>query len=102
MQVTRKMRLFTWADNETFFVKTLLSSVKGRYAEIPLLASLAASLAKYRPSLSVALADDLLEEVSLLSCKMRLPSVICQSRRFLASDVEGFQLHSNNQTTDLL
>lgn len=46
-------------------VRCILSAVKGRFEEIPLLASVAASLSKYRPSLGVSLGDALLEEVGL-------------------------------------
>ena len=44
-------------------VRCLLSAVKGRFSQIPMVASLAASLSKYHPTLGVALADSLLEEV---------------------------------------
>ena len=66
VQIARTVRRFPWKENEDYLVRCLLSGVKGRFSRIPLLASLAASLSKYHPTLAVALADDLLEEVSHL------------------------------------
>ena len=62
-QVTRKLRRFSWPEHEHYMVRCLLSAVKGRFSQIPMVASLAASLSKYHPTLGVALADALLEEV---------------------------------------
>ncbi|KAK9809827.1 hypothetical protein WJX73_010709 [Symbiochloris irregularis] len=62
-KVQRKLRRFPWAEHEAYLVRCLLRTVKGGYARVATTASLVASLSRYHPSLSVALADCLLEEV---------------------------------------
>lgn len=72
MQVLRKLRKLAWAENEAYLVRVMLKAVKGRFSQVPQVASLASGLARYHPSLGVAFVDALLEEVSqsvsLLSC----------------------------------
>lgn len=63
MQVLRKLRKLSWAENEEYLVRTMLKAVKGRFSQVPQVASLAAGLARYHPSLGVAFVDALLEEV---------------------------------------
>lgn len=63
VQVLRKLRRLPWAEQEGYVVKCMLASAKGRYTDLPLVASLAAGLARYHPSLGVALPDALLEQV---------------------------------------
>ena len=46
-------------------MRCLLRSARQRFASAALVASLAAGLSKYRPSLAVALVDALLEEIRL-------------------------------------
>ena len=65
MQVLRKLRRCPWAQSEAYLVKCLLRTVKGSFSHIAITASITASLSRYHPSLSVALADCLLEEVPL-------------------------------------
>lgn len=62
-QVLRKLRKLPWAENEEYLVRTMLKAVKGRFSQVPQIASLAAGLARYHPSLGVAFVDALLEEV---------------------------------------
>lgn len=61
-QVLRKLRRLAWAENEVYVVRCMLAAAKGRYDDLPLVASLAAGLSRYHPSLAVALPDALLEE----------------------------------------
>lgn len=63
-QVVKTLRRYSWKEDEDYFARCMLSGVKGRFSRIPLLASLAASLSKYHPTIAVTLADELLEEVS--------------------------------------
>ena len=63
MQILRKLRKLAWAENEHYLVRTMLKAVKGRFSQVPQVASLAAGLARYHPSLGVAFVDALLEEV---------------------------------------
>lgn len=63
LQILRKLRKLSWAENERYLVRTLLKAVKGRFSQVPQVASLAAGLARYHPSLGVAFVDALLEEV---------------------------------------
>ncbi|KAK9907680.1 hypothetical protein WJX75_008040 [Coccomyxa subellipsoidea] len=63
--VLRKLRRLAWAENEAYMVRCMLAAAKGRYDDLPLVASLAAGLSRYHPSLAVALPDALLEEVRL-------------------------------------
>ena len=64
MQVLRKLRKLAWAENEAYLVRVMLKAVKGRFSQVPQVASLASGLARYHPSLGVAFVDALLEEVS--------------------------------------
>ncbi len=50
---------------EAALVRCLLRSARQRFASAALVASLAAGLSKYRPSLAIALVDALLEEIRL-------------------------------------
>ena len=63
-QVLKKLRRLPWAASEPYLVRVLLKASKGRFSHIPLVASLAANLNRYHPSLGVAVVDALLEEVS--------------------------------------
>ena len=60
----KKLRRLPWAASEPYLVRVLLKASKGRFSHIPLVASLAANLNRYHPSLGVAVVDALLEEVS--------------------------------------
>ena len=52
----------------------MLKAVKGRFSQVPQVASLASGLARYHPSLGVAFVDALLEEVSIfVSMSSALP-----------------------------
>ncbi|KAL4452134.1 hypothetical protein ABPG75_007796 [Micractinium tetrahymenae] len=63
-KVLKKLRRLPWAQHERYLVKTLLrASHKGRYSQIPHIASLAAGLTRYHPSLGVALVDEVLESI---------------------------------------
>lgn len=64
MQVLRKLRKLAWAENEAYLVRVMLKAVKGRFSQVPQVASLISGLARYHPSLGVAFVDALLEEVS--------------------------------------
>lgn len=105
MQVTKGLRRVQWAENEYFLVRCLLSGVKGRFSRIPLLASLAASLSKYHPTLGVALADELLEEVILGAkvCFMAAwhGTLVLQLVLFVFPVVLGNLLFPGNLTTKL-
>lgn len=64
-QVLKKLRRLPWAASEPYLLKTLVrASYKGRFSQIPHIASLAAGLARYHPSLGVALVDEVLESVA--------------------------------------
>lgn len=61
----KKLRRLPWAASEGYLLKTLVrASHKGRFSQIPHIASLAAGLARYHPSLGVALVDEVLEAVA--------------------------------------
>ena len=60
----RKLRKLAWAENEAYLVRVMLKAVKGRFSQVPQVASLASGLARYHPSLGVAFVDALLEEVN--------------------------------------
>ena len=63
-KVLKKLRRLPWAAHERYLVRTLVrASHKGRFSQIPAIASLAAGLARYHPSLGVALVDEVLEAV---------------------------------------
>ena len=62
-QVLRKLRRLPWGEYEPYVVRTMLRATKGRYDDLPYVAALCGGLSQYRPSLGVALADALLEEV---------------------------------------
>lgn len=62
-QVLKKLRKLTWAENEAYLVRMMLKAVKGRFSQVPQVASLASGLSRYHPSLGVAFVDALLEEV---------------------------------------
>ena len=70
MQVLKKLRRLPWAASEPYLVRVLLKASKGRFSHIPLVASLAANLNRYHPSLGVAVVDALLEEVSLVAVQL--------------------------------
>ncbi|BDA48017.1 Regulator of nonsense transcripts 2 [Coccomyxa sp. Obi] len=61
--VLRKLRRLAWAENEAYLVRCMLAAAKARFDDLPLVASLAAGLSRYHPSLAIALPDALLEEV---------------------------------------
>ena len=61
-QVLRKLRRLAWAENEAYVVRCMLAAAEGRFDDLPLVASLAAGLSRYHPSLAIALPDALLEE----------------------------------------
>ena len=60
--MVRKLRRLPWAANEAYLVRCLIGAARARVGAAPLAASLAAGLARYHPSLGVALADAVLEE----------------------------------------
>ncbi|KAL6779603.1 UPF2 [Auxenochlorella protothecoides x Auxenochlorella symbiontica] len=61
-----RLRRLPWAECEAYLVRTLVrAACKGRHSALPSLASLAAGLARYHPSLGVALVDSLLEDVAV-------------------------------------
>ncbi|KAL0026394.1 hypothetical protein WJX79_005678 [Trebouxia sp. C0005] len=62
-KVLRKLRKLSWAENEAYLVRVLLKAVKGRFSQVPQVASLASGLSRYHPSMGVAFVDALLEEV---------------------------------------
>jgi len=65
-QILKKLRrLPAGPAMEAALVRCLLRSARQRFASAALVASLAAGLSKYRPSLAIALVDALLEEVRL-------------------------------------
>lgn len=66
-QVLRKLRRLAWAENEAYLVRCMLAAAKARFDDLPLVASLAAGLSRYHPSLAIALPDALLEEACLSS-----------------------------------
>jgi regulator of nonsense transcripts 2 len=62
--VLKKLRRLPWARFERYLVKTLVRAThKGRFSQIPHIASLAAGLSRYHPSLGVGLVDEVLEAV---------------------------------------
>ena len=65
-QVLKKLRRLPGGPGmEAALVRCLLRSVKGRFAHAALAASITAGLARYRPSLGIALVDALLEDIRL-------------------------------------
>ena len=64
LQVLKKLRRLPWAQYEPYLLKTLVRAThKGRFSQIPHIASLAAGLARYHPTLGVLLVDEVLEAV---------------------------------------
>ncbi len=61
----RKLRRLSWVEHEPFLVRCMLKATKGRFNDLPLVASLAAGLSRYHPSFGIALPDALLEEVHM-------------------------------------
>lgn len=68
--MVRKLRRLPWAANEAYLVRCLIGAARARASAAPLAASLGAGLAHYHPSLGVALADAVLEEVPPTSQKL--------------------------------
>ncbi|KAL3151997.1 hypothetical protein ABBQ32_001118 [Trebouxia sp. C0010 RCD-2024] len=66
----RKLRKLAWPENEAYLVRVMLKAVKGRFSQVPQVASLASGLARYHPSIGVAFVDALLEEVR---CGLEVP-----------------------------
>ena len=85
-QVLRKLRRLPWQEHEPYLVKTMLGATKGRYDDLPCVAALCGGLSQYHPSLGVALADALLEQVCSLAAELPQPSRG-------ASDVRSALLH---------
>lgn len=63
----RNLRRLSWKEHEPYLVHTMLRATKGRYDDLPYVAALCGGLSQYHPSLGVALADALLEEVHLIA-----------------------------------
>jgi hypothetical protein len=81
VQVIKKLRRVPWAENERSLVRLLLKVVKGRFSQIPLAACLASGLSKYHPTLGVAVADELLEQIR---CGLEEPDAgACRTQAFL-------------------
>ena len=60
----KKLRRLPWAEHEPYLLATLLRAThKGRFSQIPHIASLAAGLSRYHPTLGVQLVDDVLDGV---------------------------------------
>lgn len=78
MQVVRKLRRLPWAANEAYLVRCLMGAARARVSAAPHVASLAAGLARYHPSLGVALADAVLEEARP-SCMQTFQFCVCKS-----------------------
>ncbi|KAL4437467.1 hypothetical protein ABPG77_003448 [Micractinium sp. CCAP 211/92] len=86
-KVLKKLRRLPWAQHERHLVKTLLrASYKGRYSQIPHIASLAAGLARYHPSLGVALVDEVLESIE---AGLEMPDAGLYQRRVAAVRLLG-------------
>jgi len=78
LQVVRKLRRLPWAASEAYLVRCLMGAARARVSAAPHVASLAAGLARYHPSLGVALADAVLEEARLLRvCKLFQFALLC-------------------------
>ena len=77
----RKLRRLPWTEYEPYLVHTLLRATKGRYDDLPYVAALCGGLSQYHPSLGVALADALLEEV----CLTASPCIILEGSSYVAS-----------------
>uniref|UniRef100_A0A061R4F1 Regulator of nonsense transcripts 2 n=1 Tax=Tetraselmis sp. GSL018 TaxID=582737 RepID=A0A061R4F1_9CHLO len=61
--VMKKLRKLPWQEFEPYLIKCLLKVVRGRYSQIPLVASLASGLSKYHDTLGIALVDSVLEHI---------------------------------------
>ncbi|KAK9825703.1 hypothetical protein WJX81_008105 [Elliptochloris bilobata] len=102
-QVVRKLRRLPWAANEAYLVRCLISVARSRVSSAPLAASLGAGLAHYHPSLGVALADAVLEEVR---AGLETPQVASYQRRVahmrLLGELYNYRLLDSRTVFDTL
>lgn len=63
--VLKKLRRFKWSEDGDYIMRTILRAArKGRHSQLAPLASITAGLAKFHPSLGVAVVDSVLEEIA--------------------------------------
>ncbi|KAK4772712.1 hypothetical protein SAY86_014487 [Trapa natans] len=60
-----QLRKLPWSECETYLLKCFSKVHKGKYGQIHLIASLTAGLSRYHDEFSVALVDEVLEEIRL-------------------------------------
>jgi regulator of nonsense transcripts 2 len=83
----RRLRKLDFAADGGWLLRAILRTArKGRAAQLPLLASLAAGLARYQPALGVALVDAVLEEVA---AGLEAPEAALYQRRVAAARLLG-------------
>ncbi|GAV63717.1 MIF4G domain-containing protein/Upf2 domain-containing protein [Cephalotus follicularis] len=63
--VLRQLRKLPWSECESYLLKCFMKVHKGKYGQIHLVASLTAGLSRYHDEFSVAVVDEVLEEIRL-------------------------------------
>ncbi|KAJ7976241.1 regulator of nonsense transcripts UPF2 [Quillaja saponaria] len=63
--VLRQLRKLPWSECEPYLLKCFMKVHKGKYGQIHLIASLTAGLSRYHDEFSVAVVDEVLEEIRL-------------------------------------
>ncbi|XP_022990211.1 regulator of nonsense transcripts UPF2-like [Cucurbita maxima] len=63
--VLRQLRKLPWSECEQYLLKCFMKVQKGKYGQIHLLASLTSGLSRYHDEFSVAVVDEVLEEIRL-------------------------------------
>ncbi|XP_022957155.1 regulator of nonsense transcripts UPF2-like [Cucurbita moschata] len=63
--VLRQLRKLPWSECEQYLLKCFMKVHKGKYGQIHLLASLTSGLSRYHDEFSVAVVDEVLEEIRL-------------------------------------
>ncbi|KAL4017885.1 hypothetical protein IC575_021461 [Cucumis melo] len=63
--VLRQLRKLPWSECEQYLLKCFMKVHKGKYGQIHLIASLTSGLSRYHDEFSVAVVDEVLEEIRL-------------------------------------
>eukprot|EP00850_Spirogloea_muscicola_P011490 SM000071S21114 [mRNA] locus=s71:436824:443196:- [translate_table: standard] len=64
-RILRQIRKLPWQQCEAYLLKCLMKVHRGKYSQVHLVASLTAGLSRYHDAFSIAVVDQLLEEVRL-------------------------------------
>ncbi|KAL5711202.1 Regulator of nonsense transcripts upf2 [Ranunculus cassubicifolius] len=63
--VLRQLRKLPWSECEPYLLKCFMKLNKGKYNQVPLIASLMVGLSRYHDEFAVAVVDEVLEEIRL-------------------------------------